>query len=219
MIRHTLGLTVLSSLLFYLPCSALADPIFIRNHSFENPDTKGLAYADSWEPVGNNDFTSYNVFQLSPSNYYNGADSTTDPVNGGRGYPGIDGRHLAFVYQQGIGTGIQQTLNAVLEANARYTLTVSVGCRNGIAFGSPSLGSSIELMAGDTVIASSQDDIGPPAGMFENQVAVLDNSDTFAHLVGQPLSIRLRTTLSFTITHQATDWDNVRLDVSPVTQP
>ncbi|OJW19967.1 MAG: hypothetical protein BGO49_10615 [Planctomycetales bacterium 71-10] len=195
------------------PASAEAGSIAIANASFEEPSGQIHGPASGWTPISNDDPANrYNPFQFwGPNAWYLGANPDTDPGVGGTGYQGIDGRSLAFAYEQDPGTGIQQTLDAFLEAGMSYTLTVAVGHRNGAEFGAPTLGSLIELLAGDTVIASSRDDIGPDAGTFRDQVAFLADSDAFADLIGVRLSIRLTTTLPFTVTYQATDWDNVRL--------
>ena len=158
----------------------------------------------------------YNPYEFNGGNaYYTGASPTTDPANGGAGYPGIQGENLAFVYQQGPGAGLKQTLNATLAANTSYTLTVAEGARNGTDAG-PFSGSTIELLAGSTVIASSTDHLGPTPGTFKDQVAILADSNAYPSLIGQPLTIELLTSVPYTAAGQATDWDNVRLTTSLV---
>jgi hypothetical protein len=132
---------------------------------------------------------------------------------GGPTYPGIDGDLLGFSYETALGSGLFQTLSATLQADTAYTLTVAEGRRNG-TLAAPTLGSKIILFAGTTAIASSTDDTGPAAGTFQDQVAFLANSNTFSSLVGQTLSIAIETSVPYTVTNQATDWDNVRLDAS-----
>ena len=192
---------------------ASAESISVPNQGFEDPATTTLVLTSSWVKVNNSaSVNAYNPYQFNGGNaYYVGANRTTDPANGGSGYPGIGGENLAFVYQQAAGAGMSQMLSATLAANTTYTLTVAEGARNG-SFGGPFSGSTIELLAGTTVIASSTDNVGPTPGTFVDQTATLANSSLYSSLVGQPLTIELLTSLPFTRANQATDWDNVRLD-------
>jgi PEP-CTERM motif len=197
-----------------IAANANADLINVPNASFEAPslDPVFIGDAASWQKVGNASPDIYNPYELDGGNaYYAGANATTDPANGGSGYPGIFGRQVAFEFQVGPGSGLSQTLSAVLMADTQYTLTIEVGTRNGTLAG-PSLGSLIELLAGSTVIASSQDNVGPAPGVFQDQVAFLANSNTDSALFGQALTIRMTTTQPGNLFRQATDWDNVRLD-------
>ncbi len=101
--------------------------------------------------------------------------------------------------------------------NTAYTFTVEVGNRNGTNAGGFA-GSLIELLAGSTVIASSTDTVGPTAGTFHDQVALLANSNVDSALVGQTLSIAILTTNGAAL-NRSTDWENVRLDASPAAVP
>jgi hypothetical protein len=208
-------------LIVLAPPIASAAPIFVDNPSFESPSTNDIGVLPSpWVPIANPDPNVYNPFQYLDNNaWYQGANSSTDPGNGGVGYPGMDGRNLSYVFQRAAGTGIEQALSAVLAPDTAYTLTVAFGRRNGSDFAAPTLGSLIELLAGNVVIASSQNDTGPLPGQFVEQVALLPNSNAFAALYGESLTIRLTTTQAFTTQYQATDWDNVRLDATAVGVP
>ena len=170
----------------------------------------------SWTRIGGNganpgEYNPYEYFQPGPNTYYVGANPSTDPAKGGTGYPGLDGENLAFAFETLAGSGFQQTLSAVFTADTAYTLTVAEGRRNG-SQAAPTLGSMIELLVGNTVVASSIDNVGPAPGTFVDQTAYLASSDSFSSLYGEALTIRIVTTLPFTTQYQATDWDNVRLD-------
>ena len=195
---------------------ATANSIDVPNHSFENPVTTHIIGFQSWTRIGGNganpgEYNPYEYFQPGSNTYYVGANPSTDPAKGGLGYPGIDGENLAFAFETPTGSGFQQTLNAVFTADTSYTLTVAEGRRDG-SQAAPTLGSMIELLAGNTVVASSIDNSGPAPGTFADQTAYLARSDSFSSLYGEALTIRVVTTLPFTTQYQATDWDNVRLE-------
>jgi hypothetical protein len=200
---------------------ARAGAILVPNSSFESPATTALDVPDDWTlSTSNGDVGAYNPYEFRDGDaFYLGANPSTDPANGGTGFPGIDGEDLAYVAAENPGSGLSQTLAATLTANTVYTLTVTEGARNGTA-GSPFvfLGSTIELLAGTTVIASATDTIGPAAGSFENQIAISPNSSLLPSLLGENLTIELLTT-NASSSYGATDWDNVRLDASTVPEP
>jgi hypothetical protein len=204
--------------------SAHAGLINIVNQGFETPATITTAAPSGWTLIntggggGTSTVGSYNPYEYQGGNaYYTGANATTDPANGGSGYPGIFGENLAFANNVSAGSGLQQTLTATLLLNTVYTFTVEEGNRNGRDAGGFA-GSLIELLAGSTVIASSTDTVGPTAGTFRDQVAFLANSNSFSALVGQTLSIEILTT-NTAAENRASDWDNVRLDASPAAVP
>jgi hypothetical protein len=197
-----------------LPCSAVS--IVIANPSFETPlatQSSQILSPSGWTILGSSGSRgSYNPYRYGPDNgFYNGATFAADPNSGGSGAVGIAGSMLAFIYQGAAGSGFSQTLADTLQPNTTYTLTVREFQRNGFVFAAPTLGSSIELLAGTTVIASTVNNTGPGAAVSLDRVAVLADSAAFSALYGQALTIRIRTTLPFTIAGQATDWDNVRL--------
>jgi hypothetical protein len=205
---------LLTAVVAVSPCSAVS--ILVNNHSFETPLVTPLGQISAptgWTLLSNAAVVgAYNPYRFSPDNgFYNGATFATDPNSGGNGAVGISGSMLAFVYQGGVGSGFSQTLADTLQPNTTYTLTVREFQRNGTVYAAPTLGSSIELLAGTTVLASAVNNTGPGAAISLDRVAVLPNSAAFAALYGQALTIRIRTTLPFTVPNQATDWDNVRL--------
>jgi hypothetical protein len=105
------------------------------------------------------------------------------------------------------GGNAAQTLSTVLTANTAYTLMVEVGDRNDW---NTFPGYSVALLAGGTVLAS-ESSLTPNNGWLTstvNYTALASN----AHL-GQALTIQL------TSGGTQVNFDNVRLDVSPVPEP
>jgi hypothetical protein len=121
---------------------------------------------------------------------------------------------LDFYYAQPVPDGVQvaysnggtifQQLSAVVEANTRYQLNVWVGQRRNISFP----GYNLELLAGNTVLASNNSVI-PIPGTFA-LVDVIYNSDAGNSFIGQALGIRL------TSLGEQTNFDNVTLDAVPL---
>lgn len=115
-----------------------------------------------------------------------------------------DGQNTAYSH----GPLIAQILSSTLTANTRYSLQVSVGDANNIGFG----GYSVQLVAGGSVLAEDNNTLLPPDGGF------VTSSVAFTALSGDPriglaLEIRL---LTFSSDATETNFDNVRLDASPV---
>ena len=105
------------------------------------------------------------------------------------------------------GGHIDQTLTTVLSLNATYTLMVDVGDRNDW---NTFPGYSVALLAGNTVLAS-ESSLMPNNGWLTstvNYTALAGNAQ-----LGQALTIRL------TSNGTQVNFDNVRLDVSPVPEP
>jgi hypothetical protein len=76
------------------------------------------------------------------------------------------------------------------------------------------LGSEIELLAGDVVIASAIDtSAGPTPGQYELQVATVDSAALDQKLVGDQLTVRFETTKSDG-SEGASDWDNINLNAN-----
>jgi len=107
------------------------------------------------------------------------------------------GKAAAFIGRSGT---IMQRLEENVEPGMRYTLSVAVGQRSDLA----PAGYIIELLGGDSVIASSSEPI-PNPGSFIRSVATVEIDD--AHpAIGQPLSIRLLKTAG-----RQVSFDGVRL--------
>lgn len=105
------------------------------------------------------------------------------------------------------GGSATQTLVTALTANTAYTLMVDVGDRNDWA---TFPGYSVALLAGNTVLAS-ESSLTPNNGWLTSTV----NYSAFAGnpLLGSALTIRL------TSNGTQVNFDNVRLDVSPIPEP
>ncbi|OYY95515.1 MAG: hypothetical protein B7Y41_03160 [Hydrogenophilales bacterium 28-61-23] len=114
-----------------------------------------------------------------------------------------DGNNTAWLN----GGGATQTLiSTLLTANTAYTLMVEVGDRRDNVFP----GYQVALLAGNTVLAS-ESSLQPNDGFLTSTV-------NYTALAGNPL---LGTALTIRLTANGTqvNFDNVRLDVSPVPEP
>jgi hypothetical protein len=212
----TVFLAIALILVFVAPASA--DGITILNPSFETPFSTGITSPVSWTAIGSGGLVdSYNPYTFgNPNGYYLGANPTTDPDAGGAGYPGIVGEMYAFAFLTNPGSGFEQTLTATLQADTVYTLSIDVGQRNGSSYAAPWLGSGLELLAGDTVIASSILDTfaEAPTDGFMLQTATVDSSTLDQSLLGEQLTVEFFTTMPVTVSEQATDWDCINLNGS-----
>jgi hypothetical protein len=66
---------------------------------------------------------------------------------------------------------------------------------------------------------ASNDVVTTVPGTLVDQTGILADSDAFPALFGQPLTVRITTTLPFTVPNQNTDWDRVRVDATPIPEP
>jgi hypothetical protein len=186
-----------------------AAPITIANANFQ-AGTAGQSVGElsGWD--SNTDATDqYNPYEFDGGNeWYLGANPSTDPANGGAGYPGIQGEYLGYIYNQGSDVSLSQTLSATLQANTTYTLSVDVGARSGAfafnAFG----GALIELYAGSTLIGSATY-ATQTVGTFVDDTLTFDSSGIDPGLIGQALQIQLHTA-----GQGSTDFQNVSLDAT-----
>jgi len=203
-----------------VPC--FAGSITITNPGFELPGqtTTCCAPPTGWTQimVGSGGFVAtYNPYEFGSGGlFYTTATPATDPANGGAGIAGIGGSNVAFVDDMGVGSGFSQTLGATLAANTVYSLSVNELFPNATSSTFAFAGSEIEILAGSTVIASASD-INPPSSSYWKVQSVSANSQNFAALVGQTLSIEILTTnngLSSGSTIVETNWDNVALTTS-----
>eukprot|EP01084_Bolivina_argentea_P258668 436176_1 len=122
--------------------------------------------------------------------------------------------------------GIEQTLNDIVTANTRYTLTVEVGnIASGTGSSSSASGSNpynlngfpgyrIDLMAGNQILVSDDNTLLPAEGAWETSIISVDVLSGNL-LIGETLGIRL-INLHIHGTTEApaieVDYDNVRLD-------
>lgn len=190
--------------------------VSIKNPSFEET------------VLANGDFTLipppswllYNPNALIPANPTNdtSAVGTNNPPTINYFNEAPDGENTSYVLLKDASSGvagIYQTLNEVLTANTQYSLAVDVGNpigadpATGLDFGAGFPGYRIELLAGNTVVASENSTLQIAEGSFGtatvNFIAAANNP-----LLGQPLQIRL---LNPNPTNPGiqVDFDNVRL--------
>jgi len=83
--------------------------------------------------------------------------------------------------------GVAQVLTETFAANVDYTLTVEVGNSNFYYNG----GYSVQLLAGDVVIAEDNDTLWPEYATWATSTVEYSYDPADADLVGQPLEIRL----------------------------
>src|ERR1700722_866264 len=168
-------------------------PITIVNANFQTGTAgQGVGELSFWDS-NTGDTDQYNPYEFDGGNqWYVGANPTTDPANGGAGYPGIQGEELGYIYNQGSDVSLSQTLAAPLQANTTYTLTVDVGDRNGPFSGNAFGGALIELYAGSTEIGSATY-ATQAAGSFVDHTLTVDSIGVDPGLIGQALQIQLHT--------------------------
>ncbi len=166
---------------------ALAAPIAINNFSFEGPSQTDFGYTTGvvtgWSVTGNGGV------------WRPGNNLPQGPTNGDQvGYSN--------------GGSLTQTLSAVLTANSQYTLNVDLLNRTD---GYPNFSSTIEILAGGHVLASSTIRGGTAGTTVLQTVSFLSGaSDAY---LGQNLGIALVSRGG------QSDWDNVRLNLAPVPEP
>jgi hypothetical protein len=186
-----------------------AAPISVVNANFQ-AGTAGESVGElsAWNS-NTNATDQYNPYEFDGGNeWYVGANPTTDPANGGSGYPGIHGEYLGYIYNQGSDVSLSQTLSATLAANTTYTLTVAVGARSGAFAFNTFGGALIELYAGSTLIGSASYTT-QAVGTFLDDTLTFDSNGVDPSLIGQALQIQLHTAAA-----GSTDFDNVSLDAT-----
>lgn len=228
---------------------ATAAPVSIVNHGFEAPylggnlpaafngDVPPTAFPVGAAPAGWSSFGA-----VGGGNSIGILNPGTLAADGGTFFPdgapdGSDNVALLYAngYQGGAEFGIEQTLSSTLTTNTRYTLQVEVG---NIASGTSTVqpyqgfgffdlrgfpGYRIDLIAGNTVIASDMSTLSPGEGEFLTSEIVADIGASHSE-AGQQLTIRLVNLNQQDINDPAisgleVDFDDVRLDASPVPLP
>ncbi len=195
----------------------------ISNHSFEFPVIPSNSFNVAAAPPGwvsygsiNNNNRSVGVLDPTGSTLYAG------PVPHGENV-GVTflmdnpGNQTNYASSE---AGLRQTLSATLQTRRRYTLRVEVGniasdANAPFAFtGFPNY--RIDLMAGTNVLASDFNTLLPAEGRFLSSTVLVDvaASNPFG---GQPLGIRLVNLNN--APGIEVNWDNVRLESSPIPSP
>lgn len=176
-------------LLSLIANSAFATPVSINNASFESQVLSDGAYVVGIAGWSN---SSGGVFNATAAQFPGGVP---------------DGQNFAWLN----GGSASQTLTANLTANSEYTLSVGVGERldSSVSYKFP--GYSVSLLAGGHVLAT-ESSLNPPPGSF------LTSTLHFTALSGNPY---LGQSLAIQLTANGTqvEFDNVRLNVSPVPEP
>ena len=225
------------------PLTAAADPVAITNAGFEDL-YQGIDVLTGSFPTGPapNGWQRYDEFGapvagsllgvLNP-----GTQADYDADGGGlspcfpAGAP--EGDNVALLFKSGSASadeyGLDQTLGATLQANFEYTLTVEVGNIQSCAGLPPGFrttfdlegfpGYRIELRAGGQVLVADDDTLLPEEGVFEtSEISFIAPA---AHpQLGQNLEIRLVSlNQSGTGANLEVDFDDVRLDASPLSLP
>jgi hypothetical protein len=139
------------------------------------------------------------------------------PGAAGAGTPaGAEGSDVLYLYSSGGADAPAtafQTLPTTLVASRKYTLRVAIGNRlAGNPYGTSWGGFRVELLAGNSVIASRADTFVPDPGTFRDVAMSVRGSNVSPDLVGRPLTIRLSATSTAFLA--ATDFDHVRLLVT-----
>ena len=160
--------------------------------SITNPSFESTVLADGANGVG-------------ITGWANTTGGAFNPLIGPTGHftnPIPDGFNTAWLN----GGSATQTLPSVLTADTTLTLRVDVGDRRDNVFP----GYSVALLAGNTVLGA-ESALLPSDGFLTSTVSYTALAGN--HLLGQPLKIRL------TANGIQVNFDNVRLDVSPVPEP
>ena len=167
----------------------------IKNAGFEEPQLENgtFTFGDvpGWEVYDPNHLIPSNP-NAETSNY-----DVLDPTPEYFTSEAPEGENVADIYlSQPPGSGIvglTQTLDSLLTANTEYTLQVDVGNIGGIYIGidlSGFPGYRVELLAGDTVLASDDNSLFIADKTFETSTVKFTATDSNPYL-GQNLGIRL----------------------------
>ena len=172
-----------------IAASAHAAPVLVNNHGFEERNLAPGGF-DSLVPSG---------WVRAVNNSEVG---TFRPSIASWGYITSEGNNLFYAN----GGFIQQTTSELLAIGGTYTLEVDVINRRNYFHGY-----TVQLLAGDTVIAQDISGLTPPVGGF--LVSTLTYSPAANDpLLGQPLTIRLGGTIQ-------ANFDNVRLNSDGIPAP
>ena len=179
--------------------ASYAAPVSIQNPGFETDTGSTINTITGWTAVNNGG--NGGVFTPGSDNYP-GASNTSSS------FTSAFGENVAYSN----GRTIEQQLNTTFNPANVYRLSVDVGRRLDVPF--PSTGASIQLLAGNTVIASAGTPV-PPNGGFLTVTAwysprLNNRNGQYNQLAGQPLTIRLLSNDRNVFTGQV-NWDNVKL--------
>lgn len=164
------------------------------------------------------------IREISPENITSNIDTFNPTANFFNQVPeGENIANISLIQSPGSGiAGLTQTLDAVVAANTKYTLTVDVGSAAGNFFGFDLTGSPgyrVELLAGDEAIAVDNNSLTLEDGKFTT-TTVTYTAAVGESILGKNLGIRLVNLLNGGGVE--VDFDNVQLKaeaftVSPIT--
>lgn len=187
-----------------------ATPVAVGNPSFEDAGLSdggvtaefGARYTWAFDTPANTQAGYWNTVPGA----YAGSDGDAAPAGG-------SGGTLLWLFNDqpgGAGPTVRQELADTLYADAEYALTVGVGRRLPTdPYATRYGGYAVELLAGDTVIASSVNAVAPAAGRFTDVTLVVNTRDLDPALLGRPLGVRFG--IPEGGDRAVVDYDNVRL--------
>ena len=197
--------------------------LVVSNHSFEFPAIAAGAFSinplpPGWTAYGNINFNNRSAGVLHPATTTLYAEPPPEGRNVGVTFLMDNPQNQTFFTSSE--AGLRQTLAALLRTRRQYTLRVGVGniandVNASFAFaGFPNY--RIDLLAGTNVLASDNNTLLPGEGRFLTSTVRVSiaASHPFA---GQPLGLRLVNLNS--APGIEVNWDNVRLDSSPLLPP
>jgi len=210
---------LLSTISFAQPMAAEAALMTINNPSFESPVTAPATFRGS-QSAGPTGWTVYNSGATNNQRFFGvwNPSTTNSFVNGAP-----DGANVGVVFLENTTNlaeaGLRQTLTSTLQLSMQYTLTVEVGNFSPADPGPFNFtgfpGYRVELFAGSTLIASDPNTLSPGEGVFATSVVSFATGSSHAN-AGQAMSIRL---VNLNGPGTEVNFDNVRLDASPVPEP
>lgn len=212
-------ISIIATISFALPMSAQAALLLINNPSFETNVAAPATFVGA-QASGPTNWTVYNTGATNNLRYFGVWNpSTTNSFVGGA----PDGANVGVVFLENTTNiaeaGLQQILSSTLQLSTQYTLTVEVGNFSNADPGPFNFtgfpGYRIDLYAGSTLIASDNNTLSPAEGIFATSTISFTTGLSHAN-AGQALGIRL---VNLNGSGTEVNFDNVRLDASPVPEP
>ncbi len=198
----------------------------IGNTSFDDIVPGGSALSDgaNTSAPGKSAWTFSRVGGRTDAGLFNPGPTTYTGAAGGGTPIGADGSQIAYLFNNAALSSkdelpsISQTIGSILLPDMKLALTVAVGNRlPGDAHTSTYGGYRIELWAGDTLIGFTEDEITPEDGTFADATLSLFTNDLDPALHGGSFTIRM--TMTSLERRAATDFDNVRFEMTPIPEP
>lgn len=188
-----------------------SDSIVVANASFELPPLADGALASGPGTIANWRFeataATYSGIFDPPAGSYAEAAGDGTPI-------GADGQNVAFLFNNGgpsESVTLRQTMSAVVAPSSEYVLRVAIGrFLPGQPYAFSTWGGfRMEILAGDTVIASAANTVSPATGTFTDAELRVVTDTIPAVSLGRPLGVRFA--LGGTEAPRSTHFDRVRL--------